>query len=158
MKSKPPPSLDRLRELLDAAAVRRALLPHAAPAGTPEERARALSLPAAGVVQAQIADADGDVLVAITPGSHRLDLTLLAAAVGARRARTIGPEEVRRRFGYEPGQVPLVTGMPTVIDRLLMARDYLFGATGDPLWTVRIASTDLKRATGAIVAPIARQG
>jgi Cys-tRNA(Pro)/Cys-tRNA(Cys) deacylase len=156
VKEKPPASLDTLRALLDAAAVRRALLPHAEPAGTPEERAAALSLPLSSVANAQVAEADGDLLVAIIPGDRRLDLLSLADAVGARRARLAGAEEVRRRFTYEPGQVPLLTGLPTVIDRSLLAREFLFGSTGDPLWTLRIASADLKRAANAVVAPIVR--
>jgi Cys-tRNA(Pro)/Cys-tRNA(Cys) deacylase len=158
VKGRPPASLDRLRALLDAAAVRRALLPHDTPASTPEERATALSVPPASVADARIVEADGDLLVAIIPGDRRLDLASLAAAVGARRARPAGAEDVRRRLGVDPAQVPLLTGLPTVLDRSLLARGYLFGGTGDPLWTVRIAPADLKRATGAIVAAITRAG
>jgi Cys-tRNA(Pro)/Cys-tRNA(Cys) deacylase len=158
VKGKPPASLDRLRALLDAAAVRRVLLPHDSAVVTPEERAAALSLPTAAVAHAQIAEADGDLLAAIIPGDRRLDLAGLAAAVGARRARPAGAEDVRRRFSLDPDQVPLLTGLPTVLDASLLAREFVFGATGDPLWTLRIAPTDLKRATGAIVAAIATTG
>src|SRR5579863_6293605 len=97
-RPRPPATLDDLRAHLDDAAVRRVLIPHDAPAHAPEERALILKAPLTAVCQVLIAEADGDTLAAIIPGGGRLDLVLLAGAVGARRATLMGVEMQRKRF------------------------------------------------------------
>lgn len=150
-----PPSLDALRARLDAAAVRRTFLHMDAPATTPDELAMALALPLNAVVVALKAEAGGDLLIAIIPAGTRLDLPALAAAVGADRVRLAGRREPHGG-GETPILQPLVTDLPTVLDRSLASREYLFGASDDPSWALRIGAAALRRTTGAIIAAIVR--
>jgi prolyl-tRNA editing enzyme YbaK/EbsC (Cys-tRNA(Pro) deacylase) len=150
-----PATLDRIRALLDAAAVHRVFIPLEMPAYRPAEIAEALQVPIASVAVAVLADAGGDRFAAILPGEARVDLARLADSIGARRVRLSGRGA---GHGEDPAALPaIVTGLPTVMDRSLVGRHYLYGTTGDPSWVVRLEPAALHRATGAIVAAISRE-
>lgn len=150
-----PETLGPVRALLDTAAVHRIFIPLDEPARRPDELAAALAVPVGSVAVTHFAEADGDRLAAIVPGDARLDLGKLAIAVGApQRARLLGKGDLRKDQDAE--DVPPVTGLPTVIDRSLLRREYVYGRTGDPLWVLKIGSAGLRRATNAIVADIVR--
>ncbi|HWE61317.1 MAG TPA: YbaK/EbsC family protein [Chloroflexota bacterium] len=149
-----PETLDRIRALLDGAAVPRVFLPLSAPAYHPLDIAEALNVPLDNVATALLADADGDRMMAIVPGDARIDLSRLAAALGARHVRLAGRGTVR---GQEPTPLPaVVSGLPTLIDRSLLSRLYLFGSTGDPSWVLRLEPAALQRVTNAMVGDIVR--
>lgn len=150
-----PATLDRMRALLDAAAVARVFLPLEAPAYTPTAIAAALHLPLESIAVAVPAEADGDRLLAIVPGGARVDLSRLAELLGARRARLRGRGA---GHGDEPAAPGIVSGLPTVIERALLGREFVYGTTGDPSWVVRLEPRVLQRVTGAIVGEITRGG
>ena len=154
-RRKLPESLAALRARLDEAAVRRTFLHLDAPATTPDMLATALALPLSAIVVALKLEAGGDLLIAIIPANARLDLRALAAAVGADRVRAAG-QRGPRRAQEAPALQPLVTDLPTVLDTSLASREYLFGASDDPSWALRIGAAALRRVTGAILADIVR--
>ena len=154
-RRKLPESLDALRARLDAAAVRRTFLHLDGPATTPDMLATALALPLSAIVVALKLEAGGDLLIAIIPANARLDLRSLAAAVGANRVRVAGQRGLRGA-DEKPALQPLVTDLPTVLDKSLANREYLFGASDDPGWALRIGAAALRRTTGAILADIVR--
>lgn len=156
-RAQPPATLDALRAQLDAAAVRRVLLPLAQPVHQPEDLAAALHVPLRSVAAPVLVEADGDRLTAIVPGDRRLDLYKVAAAVGARQIRLYGAGRSRRRQ-TPPEEARLLSGLPTVLDRSLTRLEYLFSFTGDPLWAIRIGPVELQRAASAQVADIVRPG
>ncbi len=172
VRGRPPASIDQLRLVLDKASARRSLINVAqaeAPAAVP---ARKAVVPSAARVTAVIVAVQRDYLAAIIPAGDRLDTNALAESVGARSARLLGPQAVREWLGIAgnaqqddlPGrvlewnEVPLITLLPTVIDRSVMERDFLYGGTGDPSWTLKIAPDELRRVTNAQVATIAVPG
>lgn len=70
------------------------------------EAARALGLPEAQVFKTLLAElADGEVVVAIVPVDSMLDLKLLAAAAGSKRAVMADPAVAERRTGYVVGGI-----------------------------------------------------
>lgn len=70
------------------------------------EAARALGLPEAQVFKTLLAElADGEVVVAIVPVDSMLDLKLLAAAAGSKRAGMADPALAERRTGYVVGGI-----------------------------------------------------
>ena len=154
-RRKLPESLAVLRARLDAAAVRRTFLHLDAPATTPDILAMALALPLSAIVVALKLEAGGDLLIAIIPANARLDLRAVAAAVGADRVR-VASHRGPRGAEEKPSLQPLVTDLPTVLDKSLASREYLFGASDDPGWALRIGAAALRRATGAILADIVR--
>jgi prolyl-tRNA editing enzyme YbaK/EbsC (Cys-tRNA(Pro) deacylase) len=155
-KAPPPATLDRLRARLDAAAVRRTLLPLPEPADRPEDIAEALGVPFEQVVVVLPARADGDELVLIIPARSRVDAYKAAALVGARHLTLIGRSRSRAEGALEISPPALVSGYPTIMETALMGREYLYGPSGDPLWVLRITPVALRKVTQAHVGAIIR--
>jgi prolyl-tRNA editing enzyme YbaK/EbsC (Cys-tRNA(Pro) deacylase) len=153
-KRRPPETLDRVRALLDQAAVARTLLPIATPVYDPRQLAETLGVPVASVAALFMADVERDRIAVIVPGDAHIDLLKLAAALGARRARLVGSADRRHD---QPAPLPApVTTVPAVMDRALLSHAYVYAGTGDPLWALRITPAALRKVNGAIVADVAR--
>jgi Cys-tRNA(Pro)/Cys-tRNA(Cys) deacylase len=163
----PPVSLEALRTLLDHASARRSFLTGVAREPGAGDRP-SLSGTRCRVV---IAEVDGDYVATIIGDGDRLDTGALADTLGGKRAQLVSPQTVRhwlrtssrseedaRSDPLAWDEVPLVTLLPTVLDRSLLDRNFLLGGTGDPECTLRIAPGELRRVTAAVVAPISRPG
>jgi prolyl-tRNA editing enzyme YbaK/EbsC (Cys-tRNA(Pro) deacylase) len=163
----PPASLEALRSLLDHASARRSFLTGLANQSGEAER----PAPYGTRCRVVIADVDGDYVATIIADGDRLDTGALAATLGGKRAQLVSPQTVRHWLRTSSRQeaearsdplawdeVPLITLLPTVLDRGLSDRDFLLGGTGDPECMLRIAPGELRRVTAAVVAPISRPG
>ncbi|MES2171584.1 MAG: Cys-tRNA(Pro) deacylase [Actinomycetota bacterium] len=111
------------------------------------------------VFKTLLVDADGTLVVGIVPVSGKLDLKALAAAVGAKKAELADPKVAERRTGYVVGGISPIgqkTALPTVLDETAELYDTVFVSGGRRGFDVELAPEDLLRATGGIVAAIAR--
>lgn len=125
------------------------------------EAAAALGLEPAQVCKTLVASADGVLVVAVVPVDRSLDLKGLAAAVGARRAELADPRTAERATGYVIGGIsPIGTRrrLRTVVDARAAARADLHVSAGRRGLQVSLATADLIRVTGAVVAPISTAG
>lgn len=98
-------------------------------------------------------------VVAVLPVSASLDLKALAAATGGKRATMAEVAEAERTTGYVAGGIsPLAQRkrLPTVLDASATAWPTLFVSAGRRGLQLELAPDDLRRLTGALVAPIAR--
>jgi prolyl-tRNA editing enzyme YbaK/EbsC (Cys-tRNA(Pro) deacylase) len=157
-------ALDRLRVVLDTAAIRRRMLRVAPLENSRQAVAAFLGIVTPDVTATTILEADGDYLAVLGAGGTRIALDRVAETVGARRVRVPGPRQVRAWLArlqsrtqdaaapapIEWWEVPFITGLPTVIDRSLLTRQFLYASTGDPAWVARIAPDELRRATLAL--------
>lgn len=97
-------------------------------------------------------DAAGELVLALTAGSNRIDTDALAAVAGATRCGRANPEDVRAATGYAIGGVPPfahATDVRTWIDPHLLTFDRVWGAAGTPRHVFPISPTDLLALTGA---------
>lgn len=70
----------------------------------------------------------------------RADLKTLSASIGVSSLKMASPREIKEQFGLTPGDIPLVgLDLPILIDRRLMAYDFIFGGSGDPGYTLKIS-------------------
>jgi prolyl-tRNA editing enzyme YbaK/EbsC (Cys-tRNA(Pro) deacylase) len=163
----PPATLEALRALLDHASARRSLLTGL----TAESGEGGRPAPYGTRCRTVIADVDGDYVATIIGEGDRLNTSALAETLGGKRAQLVSPQTVRHwlRTTAKPeeearsdplawDEVPLITLLPTVLDRGLLDRNFLLGGTGDPECMLRIAPGELRRVTAAVVAPISRPG
>src|SRR3712207_934061 len=75
---------------------------------------------------------DGDPIVCIASGAHRVDLDRLAEAFDCAEVRIAAPDEVRAATGFPPGGVPpFGHGLPVVLDEALLAQSRVWAAGGD---------------------------
>ncbi len=148
--------LDELRARLDAAAARYELIHHAEPIRSAEDGERVLGIRRADTTPTLILVTGDKLAAAILPGDRRLDAGKAGRALGGGRAKLVGSEIVRTVVGVAPGAVPLVCGVPTVMDSRLFDLPFCYGGAGDEQWTLKIAPTELQRVTQALVADICR--
>lgn len=123
------------------------------------EAAALLGLAPGEVFKTLLADVDGRLVVAVVPVSGQLDLKVLAAALGAKRAAMADPARAERSTGYVVGGIsPLGqrTPLTTVVDAsaLELARVYVSG--GRRGLDLGLDPRDLVRLLEAQVAPLAR--
>lgn len=116
---------------------------------------------AVGCQDAQIAKSlvfvcDGDPVVCIVSGAHRVDLELLTDVLDCAEVRPASPPEVRAATGYSIGGVaPLGHGLPTVMDESLLSHDAVWAGAGDGHSLLCVDPRRLASSTGARVARIA---
>jgi prolyl-tRNA editing enzyme YbaK/EbsC (Cys-tRNA(Pro) deacylase) len=93
---------------------------------------------AVGCEEAEIAKsivfvADGDPVVCIASGAHRIDTAKLAEALDVAEVRQASAEEVRAATGFAIGGVPpFGHGLPVVFDKALLGHARVWAAAGDP--------------------------
>jgi prolyl-tRNA editing enzyme YbaK/EbsC (Cys-tRNA(Pro) deacylase) len=116
---------------------------------------------AVGCGEAEIAKsivfvADGDPLLCIAAGDHRIDRDKLCDAVDCAEIRQAAPEEVRAATGFPVGGVPpFGHGLPVVLDRSLLDHERVWAAGGDGHSLFEVNPRKLADCTAATVADIA---
>ena len=76
----------------------------------------------------------------------RLDFEAMKAAYGFTKLKMADRKKVLKQTGYEVGAIPLVgLELDCIFDESLLEYDYIYGGTGDPLTTLKIAPGDVKR-------------
>jgi prolyl-tRNA editing enzyme YbaK/EbsC (Cys-tRNA(Pro) deacylase) len=99
--------------------------------------------------------ADGDPVVCIASGRHRIDLDKLADALDVAEVRQAGADEVRAATGFAIGGVPpFGHGLPVVFDRALLDHERVWAAAGDPHSLFSVNPRELLDCTGAVVADV----
>ena len=93
---------------------------------------------AVGCQEAEIAKsivfvADGDPVVCIASGEHRIDTDKLAEILDVAEVRQAGADEVRAATGFAIGGVPpFGHGLPVIFDEGLLRYERVWAAAGDP--------------------------
>jgi prolyl-tRNA editing enzyme YbaK/EbsC (Cys-tRNA(Pro) deacylase) len=130
------------------------------PEGTPtaQAAARAVGCGREQIVKSIVFVCDGLPVLALIPGDRRADATKVAAAAGARYARTAKPEEVVTATGFEPGAVapfpaPNVTRI--LLERELMRHELVWIGAGSDQHMAGLSPLDLARVTRAEPADLA---
>lgn len=125
------------------------------------EAAAELGVEPERVFKTLLADVDGSLVVGIVPVDCQLDLKLLAAAVGGKRAAMADVDRAERATGYVAGGIsPLGqrTTHPTVLDDSAPTHPTILVSGGRRGLDVELGPDDLIALTHARVAPIARRG
>lgn len=118
------------------------------------EAARALGTTPDRIVKSVLFLADGQPVLALVSGAHRVSTDKLARACGADRVRAADPETVARLTGFPAGAVPPVGHVTPVLvfmDDALLVPDLVYAGAGDPNTLVAISPQDLLRVTSARV-------
>ena len=93
---------------------------------------------AVGCAESEIAKsivfvADGDPVVCVASGRHRIDLDELADALDVAEVRQAAADEVRAATGFAIGGVPpFGHDLPVLFDEALLEHERVWAAAGDP--------------------------
>ena len=143
----------RLRELGAAGRVRE--LPEAAP--TAATAAAQLGCEVGAIANSLIFAADGEPLLVLTSGAHRVDTVKVAERIGAAKVKRADPEFVRAATGQPIGGVAPV-GHPapvrTLVDEWLAKYDVVWAAAGHPHTVFPTSYEELLRITGGTPADV----
>ena len=122
---------------------------------TVEDAARAVGCRPGQIAKSIVFVADGEPVVCVTSGAHRVDAALVCDALDCAEARPATPGEVRAATGFSVGGVPPVGhDLPVVFDRALLDYEEIWAAGGDG-HTVFCAGPDkLAACARALVAPL----
>jgi prolyl-tRNA editing enzyme YbaK/EbsC (Cys-tRNA(Pro) deacylase) len=119
--------------------------------------ARALGVEVGAIANSLVFDADGEPLLVLTSGAHRVDTAKVAALVGVRKLGRATPEFVRAATGQPIGGVAPV-GHPaplrTLVDVLLAEHDVVWASGGIPHVVFATSYEELVRITGGTPAEV----
>jgi prolyl-tRNA editing enzyme YbaK/EbsC (Cys-tRNA(Pro) deacylase) len=132
------------------------MLPDAA--ATAPAAAHALGVEVGQIANSLIFMADGDPLLVLTSGAHRVDTAKVAALLGVNAVKRATPELVREHTGQAIGGVaPLghPKPVPTLVDTALAAFDEIWAAGGIPHAVFPTTYDELVRITAGTPAVVA---
>jgi prolyl-tRNA editing enzyme YbaK/EbsC (Cys-tRNA(Pro) deacylase) len=143
----------RLRELGVPGEVRE--LPEAAP--TAVAAAELVGCEVGAIANSLIFAADGEPLLVLTSGAHRVDTALVAGQLGVAKVKRADPEFVRAATGQPIGGVSPV-GHPapirTLVDKWLAGHEVVWAAGGHPHTLFPTSYEELVRITGGTPADV----
>ena len=105
----------------------------AASTRTVEDAALAVGCQEAEIAKSIVFVADGDPVVCIASGRHRIDTDKLADALDVAEVRQAAADEVRAATGFAIGGVPpFGHDLPVLFDESLLEHGRVWAAAGDP--------------------------
>jgi prolyl-tRNA editing enzyme YbaK/EbsC (Cys-tRNA(Pro) deacylase) len=150
-------AVDKVVAALRAGGLDAAVRRFGTPVPTAAAAAEALGCEVGAIANSLVFDADGEPLLVLASGAHRVDTAKLAALVGAAKVRRATPEFVLTATGQEVGGVAPV-GHPaplrTVVDTDLAAYPVVWAGGGDHLTMFATSYEDLLRLTEGIPAAV----
>ncbi len=119
--------------------------------------AEALGIEVGAIANSLVFVSDGEPLLVMTSGAHRVDTAALAARLGRGRIQRATPDQVREATGQAIGGVA-PTGHPTrlttIVDEALAAYPEIWAAGGTPHTVFPLTYDELVRLTGGTVAKV----
>jgi prolyl-tRNA editing enzyme YbaK/EbsC (Cys-tRNA(Pro) deacylase) len=151
------PAVRRVVDALAAAGAAGEVRALPEPAPTAATAAAQLGCPVGAIANSLVFAADGDPLLVLASGAHRVDTDAVAALVCVRRVRRADPELVRVATGFPIGGVAPVghpTTLRTLVDEALGEYPTVWAAAGHPHTVFPTTYAELLRITGGIAAAV----
>jgi prolyl-tRNA editing enzyme YbaK/EbsC (Cys-tRNA(Pro) deacylase) len=122
---------------------------------TVKDAAAAVGCDEAMIAKSIVVVCDGDPVVCVTSGAHRVDLERVALALDCAEVRAATPDEVRAATGYSVGGVPpFGHGLPVLFDESLLRHESVWAAGGDSNSLFEVDPRKLIDCTTAQVVPL----
>ncbi len=120
-------------------------------ARTAAQAAAALGISVGQIANSLVFDADGEAVLVLASGAHRVDTARVAALLGVTAVQRPDADFVRSRTGFAIGGVPPIghaTALRTLVDRTLAEHDAIWAAAGHPHAVFPTTYDELVRITG----------
>jgi prolyl-tRNA editing enzyme YbaK/EbsC (Cys-tRNA(Pro) deacylase) len=152
------PNAAHVQQVLTSAGASGAVIETQDTARTADEAAAALGCEVGAIVKALIFSADGDPVLVLASGAHRVDTAAVARHLGVHAVRQASPAVVREATGFAIGGVAPV-GHPrplrTLLDSALGRHDRIWAAAGTPNAVFPTTYSELLRLTMGTAADLA---
>ncbi len=152
------PAVRRVRDALTAAGASGTPVVLAEHAPTAATAAAQLDCTVDAIANSLVFSADGEPLLVLTSGGHRVDTTKVAALLGVAKVGRADAELVRAATGMAIGGVAPVghaTEIRTLVDVDLAEHDVVWAAAGHPRTVFPTTYAELVRITGGTPAEVA---
>jgi prolyl-tRNA editing enzyme YbaK/EbsC (Cys-tRNA(Pro) deacylase) len=111
------------------------------------------------IAKAIVFVADGDPVLCVASGRHRIDTNKLADALDVAEVRQAAAEEVRAATGFAIGGVPpFGHDLPILFDETLLEHERVWAAAGDPHSLFEVDPRELARCVQARVVTVGEDG
>ena len=147
------PNGQRVRDALDRLGVTSAIVETVDPSPTAAAAAAQLDIVVGQVANSLIFDADGEPILVMTSGAHRVHTDRLATFLGAREVRRPNAAFVRTHTGQPIGGVAPVghpAAIRTVVDTSLGDWPIVWAAGGHPHYVFATSFDELLRITNGV--------
>jgi len=114
--------------------------------------AEALGCEVGAIANSLLFDADGQPILILTSGGHRVDVVATAARIGVRTLERASPDFVRNHTGQVIGGVSPIAHpapLPTYLDSWLQKYAVVWAAAGHPAAVFSTTYDEMLRMTGA---------
>jgi prolyl-tRNA editing enzyme YbaK/EbsC (Cys-tRNA(Pro) deacylase) len=102
------------------------------PTRTVQEAATAVGCQPAEIAKSIVLVADGDPVLVVASGAHRVDMDKVADVLDVAEVRQASPDEVRSSTGFSVGGVaPFGHDLPVILDETLLEHAHVWAAGGD---------------------------
>ncbi len=126
------------------------------PTRTVQEAAAAVGCQDAEIAKSLVFIADGDPVLVVASGAHRVDMDKIADLLDVAEIRQASPEEVRVATGFSVGGVaPFGHDLPVVLDETLLDHPQVWAAGGDGNTLFAVQPQKLASCIAAKVADVA---
>jgi prolyl-tRNA editing enzyme YbaK/EbsC (Cys-tRNA(Pro) deacylase) len=126
---------------------------------TVKDAAVAVGCHEAEIAKAIVFVADGDPIVCVASGRHRIDTRKLAEALDVAEVRQAAADEVRAATGFAIGGVPpFGHDLPILFDESLLEHARVWAAAGDPHSLFAVDPRELARCVEARVVAVGDDG
>jgi prolyl-tRNA editing enzyme YbaK/EbsC (Cys-tRNA(Pro) deacylase) len=152
------PAVHRVRAALAAAGATTQVRVLDSSARTAQQAADQIGVEVGQIANSLVFAADGEPLLVLTSGAHRVDTAKVAALIGAAKVRRADPDFVRDRTGFVIGGVAPVghtTPVRTLVDLALADYDQIWAAAGHAHTIFPTTYQELLRLTGGTPAQVA---
>ena len=115
--------------------------------------AQALGCEVGAIANSLVFDCEGEPVLILTSGAHRVDTTKTAATIGRGELKRAKPEFVRTHTGQVIGGVSPIdhpAPIPTYLDIALEQYPEIWAAAGHPTAVFSTTYTELRAMTGAV--------
>lgn len=94
---------------------------------------------------------NGLMLLIVSGKRGKLDFKKISADLGISKMKLADRKKIEKSTGYKAGAIPLVgVELPCIFDECLLKNDYIYGGSGDELFTLKISPKDVKRLNNVI--------
>jgi prolyl-tRNA editing enzyme YbaK/EbsC (Cys-tRNA(Pro) deacylase) len=126
---------------------------------TVKDAAVAVGCQESEIAKAIVFVADGDPILCVASGRHRIDTDKLADALDVAEVRQAAAEEVRAATGFAIGGVPpFGHDLPVLFDEALLEHQRVWAAAGDPHSLFEVDPRELARCVKARVVAVGQDG
>jgi len=149
---------NRLLSFIRKNAIKAELMTFTTPCHTVEQAAASAKADPEDFVKSLcLIDEKGNLVVAIVPGTGRLDLKKAALSAGAARLRFANAEEVLQKTGYPVGGTPSFGyNALFLVDRGVLEKKLVLTGGGSPSALVMVSPAEMIKANGAKLADLTK--